>query len=78
MSKGTLNDSSATVRINLEVSEDIRNHIRSLKVRSKAASISEVFKRSLALYDLVIDHISKGGKVVLEGPNDQREVIRIL
>jgi len=39
------------------------DHINELRKRSDAATLAEVFKRSLALYDLVLTTTSQGGKV---------------
>lgn len=78
MSKNSTENDRETVRINLEVSPHVRDHIKDLRKRSDAASLAEVFKKSLALYDLVLSVTSSGGKVVLESPQGDREVIRLL
>jgi hypothetical protein len=78
MSLNTIEKDRETVRINLEVSPHVRDHIKDLRKRSDAASLAEVFKKSLALYDLVLTFTSQGGKVVLESPSGEREVIRLL
>lgn len=46
--------------------------------RSHAASLTEVLRRSLALYDLVTEHIVDGGNVVLVDSNGKEEKLRIL
>lgn len=78
MSENTTESHRGTVRINLEVSPQVRDNIKDLRKRSDAASLAEVFKKSLALYDLVLTTTSNGGKVVLESPTGEREVIRLL
>lgn len=67
-----------TVRINLEVSPQVREQIKHLREQSSATTLAEVFRKSLALYEMVLDHTQDGGKLVLENENGDREVIRIL
>ncbi len=67
-----------TVRVNLEVSPQVRDHIKDLRRKSDAASLAEVFKKALAVYDMVLDHVQSGGKVVLEDAKGGREVVRLV
>lgn len=66
------------VRVNLEVTEEVRDHMKDLQSRSNAASMSEVFKRAMALYDLILSNSTEGGKTVLISPNGEEEVVRFL
>jgi hypothetical protein len=47
-------------------------------VKSEATSLAEVFRRALAIYELVIDFQKQGGKIVLESRDGERETLRIL
>ncbi|MEO5917616.1 MAG: hypothetical protein ABIS50_25525 [Luteolibacter sp.] len=67
-----------TVRINLEVTPSVRDQIKELRVKSEATSLAEVFRRALAIYELVIDFQKQGGKIVLESRDGERETLRIL
>jgi hypothetical protein len=67
-----------TVRVNLEVEPEVRDNIKALRKKSKAASLAEVFKRALALYEMVLDHNSAGGKIVFEDRDGNREVLKLL
>ncbi len=67
-----------TVRINLEVTPSVRDQIKALRVKSDASSLAEVFRRSLAVYEMVIDLQKQGGKFILESCDGERETIRIL
>lgn len=78
MSDTASNKGRETVRINLEVPSGVRDNIKELRVKSEASSLAEVFRRSLALYEMVLDHVKGGGKLVLEKEDGEREVIRIL
>ena len=55
-----------------------RNLIKDLQKRSDATSLAEVFRKALAIYDLVLDHTQDGGKVVLESADGGREVLRLI
>jgi len=69
---------SEKVRLSLDVTPEIRDQLESLKARSSATNLTEVFRRSLALFDLVTDLIANKGKVILENPDGTRENLRIL
>jgi len=42
------------------------------------ASLTEVLRRSLALYDLITEHVVEGGKIVLVASDGTEEKLRIL
>jgi len=46
--------------------------------RSNAASLTEVLRRALALYDLITEHVSEGGDIVLVDRAGTKEKLRIL
>jgi hypothetical protein len=46
--------------------------------RSHAASITEMLRRAVALYDLITEHISEGGQVILRNDKGEEEKLRIL
>lgn len=66
------------VRINLEVSPAVRENLKDLQKRSGAASQAEVFRKALALYDMIITTVQAEGKVVLEHKAGEREVLHLL
>lgn len=67
-----------TVRVNLEVSPQVRDHIKELQKKSDATSLAEVFRKALAAYDMLLDQKASGGKIVFESKDGEREVIRII
>jgi|GEM_PF-4299928 len=71
-------NSSEKVRLNLELAPQIYDQMQEVQHRSHAASLTEVLRRSLALYDLVTEHIVDGGNVVLVDSNGKEEKLRIL
>jgi hypothetical protein len=46
--------------------------------RSHAASLTEVLRRALALYDLVTEHVTGGGEILLVDSSGAKEKLRIL
>jgi hypothetical protein len=66
------------VRLNLEFAPQIYDQMQAVQQRSHAASLTEVLRRSLALYDLVTEHVLDGGDIVLVDGNGNKEKLRIL
>lgn len=78
MSENELKKSRGVVRINLEVSPQVRDQIKDLREKSAATSLAEVFRKALAVYDMVLDQQAAGGKVVLESATGEREIVRLI
>lgn len=53
-------------RINLEVNDAVRQRLEDLQERSDAGSLTEVFRRALAVYDATLTAELDGGRVLLE------------
>ena len=66
------------VRLNLELSRPVHEQMQALQKRSDASSLTEVIRRALALYDVVTEHLSGGGQVVLRREDGEEEKLRIL
>jgi hypothetical protein len=62
----------------LEFPPQIYEQMQAVQQRSNAASLTEVLRRSLALYDLITEHVGGGGDIVLVGPDGAKEKLRIL
>lgn len=54
------------VRLNLEVTEAVRDRLENLQEVSEADSMTEVVRRALTVYELVVKTDRDGGRVVLE------------
>ena len=67
-----------TTRLNLELRPEVKERLEQLRKSSHASSSSEVIRRSLALYELVIDHIRSEGNIVLEHKDGTKEKLTIL
>lgn len=65
-------------RLTLEVPTKTRDQIDDILKRSGAASLTEVIRRAMALYDLVLEHQAAGGKLVLRHEEGGDEVVHII
>ncbi len=70
------NEVKRNVRVNLEMSSKCRETLEELSELTDA-SFSEVLRRSLAVYDLLIHETQAGAKIVLKTSEGEREVILI-
>ena len=69
---------SDRVRLSLDVTPKVREQLDLLETRTEAGSITEVIRRALALYDLVIEHQSEGGKLIFQHADGSKESLRVL
>lgn len=69
---------SETVRLNLDLSEATKSMMVALKDRTDAASLTEVVRRSISLYDAITAHSADGGKVIFEDCSGQKTTLKIL
>ncbi len=54
------------VRLVLEISPKIREKLDLIISRIEANSMSDVFRRALAIYEVIIEHHLSGGKIILK------------
>ena len=66
---------SKPVRLNLELDQPTKRRLDRLKSNTEAASLTEVIRRALQLYEVVQQHVSGGGQVVLRMDEDETEVV---
>lgn len=66
------------VRLNLEVPKHVRTQLDDIVARSTCSNLTEVVRRALALYDLVLEHTGQGGDVVFRHEDGKEEILRIL
>ncbi len=65
-------------RINLDIPIKTKESIESLKERSGATTLTEVVKRSLALYDMILACSQSGGKIIIQSPDGEKETLKLL
>jgi hypothetical protein len=66
------------IRLNLELLPQVKEQLDELQTRTNASSLSEVIRRALALYDLLIEHYEEKGEVVLKHHDGTTEKLRLL
>lgn len=65
------------IRINIEVSPRVRRKLGELKELTGARSLTEVIRRSFALYDMVVSESRKGNVLILEHEDGRQERVVI-
>jgi Arc/MetJ-type ribon-helix-helix transcriptional regulator len=65
-------------RLSLEIPKQTRDQIDDIVKRSGASSLTEVIRRALALYDLVLEHKAENGTLVLRHKDGREEVLRLI
>jgi hypothetical protein len=76
--QNTVETAPARIRLNLEYPSAIHEQMQIVQQRSQASSITEMLRRAVALYDLITEHISEGGQVILRNKKGEEENLRIL
>lgn len=70
--------SADRVRLSLDLSPRVKVQLKDLEVKTEAGSLTEVIRRALALYDLVVEHQAEGGKLIFQDADGNAEVLRVL
>lgn len=66
------------VRLSLDLTPEAKDNLEKVRIKSRVATVVEVFRKALALLELVLDHQAKGGKVILENANGTKERLSLL
>jgi hypothetical protein len=66
-------------RFNLELTPRAKEHLEDLKKRTDAASLTEVIRRALAVYDALQEHVSCDWEIVLrhKGKKTEKPVLLV-
>ena len=62
-------------RLNLEVSQPIRERLERLKDETEADSLTEVIRRALAVYELLWNQHKQGAQAIVRQDGTERELI---
>ena len=68
----------ARVRLSLDVSHDVRDSLNRLAQVTDSHSITEVIRRAVAIYDIIVEEQAKGTKLVFRQRDGEEETIRVL
>jgi hypothetical protein len=66
------------IRLNLDISPKVNENLNALKERTESASVAEVMRRAIALYDLITTSIEHDATVVLRHRDGREEILRLL
>jgi hypothetical protein len=67
-----------TARLNLELSETVLNRLKGLQKRSEADSMTEVIRRALAVYDLLLAARESDHKTIIRTPDGTEKELVII
>lgn len=56
-------------RLSLDISQQFRDKLEKLQANTDCASITEVIRRAVAVYEGVMEYHAIGGKIILRAPN---------
>jgi hypothetical protein len=65
-------------RVSLELDDKIKSKLDKIRERSGASTLSEVFRRSLSLYDVVLENYSQGGELIFINPDGTEKRIHLV
>ena len=75
MAKPTTNE---RIRLNLAITPTVHDRLQRLREISGSETATEVVRRAMAVYDLVLTHVAEGGEVILRHPDGREETVRII
>jgi hypothetical protein len=65
-------------RLTLDLDANSRKIVDEIIERSGSLTITELIRRALALYSIIVEHRRNGGKVVFKHPDGREETLLIL
>ena len=65
-------------RLNLSVSQSVNERLERLKTLSESESVTEVIRRSLAVYEELLETQKEGGKVIIRDKNGEDVILKIV
>jgi hypothetical protein len=66
------------IRLSIDLNPEAKALLDEVQRKSQSNTLVEVFRKAIALYELVLDQQASKGKVVLENSDGTREVLRVL
>ncbi len=70
--------SNNRIRLNLAITPQVKRRIERLQKADDGASITEVLRRALAVYEELVAIREEGSRLVIETSSGERELLRIL
>ncbi len=66
------------VRLNLEFTPSVAENLERMIEQSHSASRTEVIRKAIRLFDMILGHYGKGGKLVLQHEDGTQETVHML
>lgn len=63
-----------TVRMSLEVTPEVRRNLELMSEKT-GDSLSQIVRRSVAIYGILLEETGGGGKIVIRNGDDEKEVL---
>lgn len=65
-------------RFSLDFPPGAKEKLEELRGKSGAATLTEMFRRALSYYEFLLDAQERGYRIVLEHPQKDKEVVRLI
>lgn len=65
-------------RLNLEIPDEVKQRLETLRDQSNATSLTEIIRRGLSLYDMLFTLQRKGGALIVRRPDGTEEKLLLL
>jgi hypothetical protein len=65
-------------RLSIDLQPEARKELPKLQKKVGALNLIDLFRKALAVLELIVDHQKAGGKVVLEHKDGTNEVIKLV
>lgn len=67
-----------SVRLNLEISPQVRDRIERLRASTEAESLTEVIRRALAIYERLIELSESEHDIVIRGKDGDEQTLMLV
>jgi hypothetical protein len=65
-------------RVSIDLEDKARTELPKLQKKVGALNLIDLFRKALAVLELIVDHQKSGGKVILEHKDGTNEVIKLV
>ena len=66
------------VRLNLDLTQQVKSRIENLRDSTEAESLSEVIRRALASYEMLCEAHASGKKIIVRGEDGEESQVLLL
>jgi len=65
-------------RVSIDLEDKARAELPKLQKKVGALNLIDLFRKALAMLEMIVDHQKAGGKVVLQSKDGTQEVLRLI